>query len=255
MTVYRFRLLRYAPNRVAEEFYNLALLLYSGEGRLLDARFAPDFQRLRCHPLADLPYLRELRKEFDERRLAGEAFTGYVTALVENLSQGLQITEERAFLGGEALEEMERLAGVFLATPKRREIAAGAPAEGTRRWVLGRMRHCFEIYHLLGRFDADVEVGSCVSPRFRFHLDYAYKPNGHTHYLQGLSAQHDLNDAGRLCFVFDRLRAHQQVRMTAIVGDALPEDTRELLASSQIRPWPVSKLDELALAVREELGL
>jgi hypothetical protein len=39
------------------------------------------------------------------------------------------------------------------------------------------------------------------------------------------------------------------------VADSLPEDTRALLESSRIRPWPVSKLDDLALEIRQDLGL
>ena len=70
-----------------------------------------------------------------------------------------------------------------------------------------------------------------------------------------MSQQHDLADATRLCFLFDRIRARAPSQMTAVVGDALAEDTRLLLDSSHIRPWPVSQLADLALAVREELRL
>jgi len=44
-------------------------------------------------------------------------------------------------------------------------------------------------------------------------------------------------------------------QLTAVVADALPEDTRALLESSQIHPWPVSKLHELAETVRNDLRL
>ena len=96
-----------------------------------------------------------------------------------------------------------------------------------------------------------------MSPRFSFHLDYAYRPNGRTHYIHALSLHHDMSDAPRLCFVFDRIRAQRgdAVALTAVVDDSLPTDTRELLGSSLIRPYPVSKVDELAMAVRGELGL
>ena len=252
---YRFRLLRYAPNRLSEEFYNVAALLYDDQGLLLEARFAPDFVRLRSNPLADLRFLVMLKEDFESRRLLGEGFSEYVERLQQDLSQGLQISEEKVFLGGEAAGEIERLARTYLATLHRPEGRAAGFEPGSRRWVQSRLRDTFQLYHLTGRLDAGVPVGSFVSPRFSFQIDYGYKPNGETRYIHALSARNDLTDAGRLCFVFDRIRARQPSQMTAVVGDALPADTRELLESSRIRPWAVSKLDDLALAVRDELGI
>ena len=255
MSAYKFQLLRYAPNRLSEEFYNIALFLYGTEGGLVDARFAPDFLRLRCNPLADLRFLQMLKEDFEDRRLTGEHFSQFVEDLKLNLSQGLQVTEEKFFLGGEVAAEMGRLARTYLATPRRREVPATETAPGTRRFILSRMRETFRLYHLDDRLDADVAVGAYVSPRFTYRIDYAYKPNGLTKYLHALSERHDLADASRLCFVFDRIRAQAPSELTAVVADSLPGDTHSLLQSSQIRAWPVSRLDDLAMAVREELGM
>lgn len=254
-SLYRFRLLRYAPNRISDEFYNVAVLLYDGEGRLLDARFAPDFVRLRCNPLADVEYLHALRGEFEDRRLAGEGFSRYVTDLVQNQSQALHVSEERAFLGGQPLEEVERLVQTYLVTPRRGRLRSLEAPSGTRRWVLARMRETFRAYQLTEHLQSDVAVGPFVSPRFSFQIDYAYRPNGLTHYLHALSARHDVTDASRLCFVFDRIRLQTPAQLTAVVTDAFPPDTHELLDSSHIRSWPVSKLEELAREVQQDLGL
>ncbi len=54
MNGYQFQLLQYMPNLVSGEHVNIGVLLYNKEGRLLEARFARDFQRLRGHPLADM---------------------------------------------------------------------------------------------------------------------------------------------------------------------------------------------------------
>lgn len=254
-SVYKFQLLRYAPNRLSEEFYNVAILLYGADGRLADARFTPDFLRLRCHPLADLDFLHQLKDDFERHRLQGEGFSEYVDELRQNLSQGLQVSEGKPFLGGEAAQEIERLCQTYLATPRPEEARPVEAAPGTRRWILDRLRETFGVYHLLDRLETDVAVGGYVSPRFSFHVDYAYKPNGQTHFIHALSLHRDLADASRLCFLFDRLRTQAAATMTAVVADALPEDTSLLLQSSQIRPWPVSRLDDLALAIRQDLGL
>jgi hypothetical protein len=255
MSVYHFQLLRYAPNRLAEEFYNVAVLLHDAEGRLVDARFTPDFTRLRCHPLADLPLVERLKEEFENRLLAGEGFAEFVGELTQNLSQALQLSERRAFLGGETQEAMERLVRTYLATPRRSEVRPPETLPGTRRWIHQRLHHTFEQHHLLERLEAAAPVGVHVSPRFSFQMDYAYRPNGQTRYVHALSLRHDLNDAARLCFVFDRVRAQTDAALTAVVDDALPDDTRGLLESSRIRPWEVSRVEDLALAVRGELGL
>ncbi len=253
--LFRCRLLRYCPNRLSEEFYNIGLLLYAPDGKLLDAQFSPDFTRLRCNPAADLTFLKVLREDFENRRLAGEDFSHYIEDLCQNLSQGLQLSDDKSFLGDDPVREMERLSRTYLSTPRRSEIHPVESRPGTRRWVLARMRETFRLYHLTERLQSEVEVGRYVSPRFSFQMDYAYKPNGLTHYLHALSLHHDTVDAGRLCFVFDRLRSRAAAQMTAVVADALPADTLALLESSQIRSWAVSKLDDLALAVRSELGL
>ncbi len=253
---YRFELLRYAPNRLSGEFYNIAVLVYGEDGRLLEGRFAPDLVRLRCHPLADLPYLEALRAEFEQRRREG--FARYIEELKKNLSASLELSDPAYFVASgdrDMAAEMERLVRTYLATPRRSEVRAAEPAPDTRRWIRARMRDTFALYHVLDRLDADVEVGGYVSPRFSFHIDYASKPNGKAHYFHALSLQHDVTDASRLCFVFDRLRARLPCAMTAVVADAFPDDTRALLASSEIRPWPVSQLQELALGLRQELGL
>jgi hypothetical protein len=252
----KYELLRYFPNRLSEEFCNVAVFLYGAGGVFLDACFAPDFARLRSNPLADLAYLGALKAEFENRRLDGEGFSAYVEDLKLNLSQGLQLSNERFFLGaGDQMEEMARLARTYLATPRRSEVRPVEPAPDTRRFIRGRMRDTFQLYHLLDRLQSDVAVGAYVSPRFSFQVDFAYKPNGRLRYFQALSRQHDLGDASRLCFVFDRIRAQVPASMTAVTADSLPEDTRALLGSSHIEPWPVSRLDELALRVRDELGL
>ena len=253
--LFKFQVIRYSPNRLSEEFYNLAVLLYGPDGKLVDARFTPDFKRLRCHPLADLEFLDRLKDEFEARLLEGEGFLAYIDELRRNLSQGLHLSEERAFLGGDTREEVERLVRTYLATPKRSEVRREPERPGTRARIRERMRETFDLYKLLPHLQVEAPVGSFVSPRFSFEMDYAYRVNGRTHYIHAVSLHHDMNDAPRLCFVFDRIRSQAEAALTAVVHDDLPDDTGQLLESSQIRRCLVSKLDQFALDIREDLGL
>lgn len=121
------------------------------------------------------------------------------------------------------------------------------------------MDETFRRYRLLSgprglRSDAEVNYGG---PRLRFRFDYGYPPNGAAKYLHGVALRNDLNDAQKLCFVIERLRSisGSPVALTAVIDDALPQETRDLLAASDVAVHEASRLDELALAVRSELGL
>ena len=161
---YRFQVLRYVPNLVSGEYFNIGLRLYDSENHLIDARFTEDFRRLRCHPLAELDYLEALRNEFEEKRLLGEGFSEYVSGLGEHLSGGLELTDARAFWGADAEGEIERLRQSFLVTPSRQEIH-GAETEAlpaTRRALRRQMQQAFERYHLIGSgLDTRVSVSLC----------------------------------------------------------------------------------------------
>jgi hypothetical protein len=179
---YRFELLRYVPNVVAGEVFNIGVLLYDDAGRLLDARFAQEFRRLRCHPLVDLDYLHALRNEFEERRLHGEGFSAYVAELKKNLSNSLQISNPAAFRGENAVAEIERLFASYVATPAPagREADEQEPQPGSRRALRRRMDNVFRSYHLFANGDRlrkDVKV-NYGSARLQFSFDYAYVPHG-----------------------------------------------------------------------------
>ena len=256
---YRFQVLRYVPNLVSGEYFNIGLLLRDGENQLIDARFAADFRRLRCHPLAELDYLEALRNEFEEKRLLGEGFSEYVQGLGEHLSAGLELTDSRVFWGGDAEGEIERLRQSFLVTPSRQEVD-GADTEalpGTRRALRRQMEQVFRRYHLIGGgLHGQVSV-PYAGPRLTFTFDYGYQPNGAARYVHALALRNNVSDASKLCFVFERLRGREREspELTAVLDDLFPDDTRELLESSAIETLPASRLDELALSIRGGLGM
>lgn len=257
---YSFQLLRYVPNVVAEEFFNIGLLLRGPDNKVLDARFASDFSRLRCHPLVEMPYLEALRDEFEEHRLAGEGFMPYLDELGKNLSTTLEITEPRALWGRDGLAEMERLFETYVATatPLQDSDAGGSPAPGTRAALRRRMDDVFRRHYLLEgsrALKADESV-AYAGPRRRFTFDYSYQPNGVTNYIHGVARRNEANDAEKLCFVLQRLAdANQAVSLTVVLDEGVPNDTVELLESSGAGVRPLAALDELAIEIRQDLGL
>jgi hypothetical protein len=214
---------------------------------------------LRCHPLADFEYIEALRSEFEESRLLGENFSAYSRELQRDLAATLQVSDQRSFWGGEAGVEMERLYRDYVATPPGFVKDAAAAAGGTRRALRQQMESVFERHHLFGggrRLRRDVKVPYGAG-RLQFTFDYSYPPNGASRYLHGVALRNDLQEASKLCFVLERLRAREEqgVTLAAVVEDGVPPDTLELLASSNIQAWKSSGLEDLALAIRGDLGL
>ena len=260
MTRYSFQLLRYVPNIVSGEFVNIGLLLFDRDERLIGARFAPDFRRLRCNPSVDHHYLECLRQEFEQKLLLGEGFTPYVEGLRADLSNTLQLSDRQVFDGSEAAAEVERLTNVYLATPRREELE-GEPREprpGTRQAVRRHVEESFLRHALFGddRMRKQVSV-SYAGPRLRFTFDYSYRPNGVVKYVHALALRNDVSDASKLCFAFERMRtaAAEPSELTAVVDDAFPDDTRELLQSSSVETCVVSKLDQMAYSIRREMRI
>jgi hypothetical protein len=257
---YRFELLRYVPNVVAGEAFNIGVLLYDGAGRLLDARFAQEFRRLRCHPLVDFDYLNALRNEFEDRRLTGEGFSDYVAGLKKNLSNSLQISDATALRGENAVAEIERLFSSYVATPVPAGAEAGEtePQPGSRRALKRRIDDAFRSHHLFANGDRlrrDVRV-SYGSARLQFSFDYAYQPNGASRYVHGLALNEEIHRAEKLCFVYDRLRGREPgTGLTVVLDDGVEDDLKLLLLSSHATTCEIGRVDELALAIRNEMGL
>jgi hypothetical protein len=257
---FQFELLRYFPNAVSGEFYNIGIFLFDDAGRVVGARFAEELRRLRCHPLAELDYLESLRGEFEEHRLLGEDFSEYLRELRKNLSETLQISPSKTVLAADSETEIERLYQTYVADPIAEKQGAEAEdaAPGTRRALRRRMEQTFQRYHLFAngnrlRRDARVSYGGA---RLQFTFDFSYPPNGTARYIHGIALRNDIDDATRLCFVRERLRSRgEDVAVTAVLDDETLADTRDLLAGSEIASWDASRLDELAMEIRRDLGL
>ena len=257
---YGYRLLRYAPAALSEEFYNLAVMLLDGEGRILDARFAPDLRRMQCNPAVEMEFLNRFKAEFEERLLMGEGFSEYVAELSRNLSNSLMLSDEKRFFGGEPAVEIERLAAAYVATPRPlSEDRERSPAAGSRAALRRRLDQAFEAYRLFGE-GRGVERGRRVvygDGGLEFTFDYGYeRAGGGSRLIHALSRRGEMNEASRLCLVYDRLRGGESngADLTAVYGEPPANETAALLRSSRIESWDVAKADELAERARVELG-
>ena len=262
MSRYSFQLLRYVPNLVSDEHFNIGVFLSNDEGQVLDARFASDFQRLRCHPQADMAYLEALRNKFADRHLLGEGFSHYADDLRKNLSTTLQVSDPKTFWGRDAAYEIERLYHAYVETPRPEPPAEEqGPAPGTRAHLLGRMEGVFRRYGLVGNGrglhrKARVTYGA---PGYQFIFDYAYPPNGVNRYVHGLALLHAEGDAQKLRGVYQDLTRLQDtgVKLAVIVDDGVAAQVVQYLKGEhqEITTHPAAELDTLAQQIRADLGL
>ncbi|MDA0203732.1 MAG: DUF3037 domain-containing protein [Acidobacteria bacterium] len=255
MPAYRFQLLRYAPT-LSGEFYNVAVVLYDATGRIVDARFASAFDRMRCNPAVELRVLEALRNEFEEQRLLGEGFHAYLNVLSKNLSDSLEITDQKPFEGGDAAGELDRLVATYLATPSGLTTANGQSAATGRRAVRLLMANTFERHGILSpdlvREGIDVPY---AGTRLVFRFDFGYEPRGEQKLLHALGGRGAVQEATRLGFVMDRLRDREPKRsLTAVYEEGLVDEALELLELSAIPSVPVSELEPLATRIRDELS-
>ncbi|MFZ0882509.1 MAG: DUF3037 domain-containing protein, partial [Candidatus Acidiferrales bacterium] len=121
----RYRILRYVPNLVRDEWVNVGVLLEEARGSRRAVRLIEqpgEFARVRrLHPDADEDYLRALAPEFDAR-LRGPAreVTSYLDKLDQNLSNVLQLSPPRGLLADNFDAELDRLYREQVTPPARR---------------------------------------------------------------------------------------------------------------------------------------
>lgn len=260
MAQYSYRLLRYAPNLVSGEFYNIAVVLYDREGRIVDARFTPDFRRMRCNPAASIPELELIRNEFEDRRLLGENFSGYLEQLLEHASNTIQLAGASAVICEDPTVEIERVVERCLATPAGLEVGSAerAPRPGGRRMVRLRATEAFARQGLFRnghgmRRDIEVRYGAS-GLSFAFDFQYRTTEERFVHALGLRSAE---AEAARLSFVMQQYRtlSKSDAGLTVVAEDALGDDVRDLLAHQGIGAVDLSAIDGYAASIKAELGL
>src|SRR5277367_578992 len=194
-TTLRYRVLRYTPNLVRDEWVNIGILLEEVDGVRHGARHEIRYEaRLisepgelarvrRLHPSADEELLRSLPVEF-ESRLAEppEDVRKYFDKLELTLSNVIQFSPQRAVLTEDFDAEMDRLYRDHVTPPAR--LRAGI-VESTRAWIRERLRDVFRRHRLSAKLEKNIRVEQFTQPGDPLKLDYAYQ-NGVRGYLHSI---------------------------------------------------------------------
>ena len=267
-----FQLIRYVPDPVRNEFVNIGVLLRTSGGEQSVLRFTRDWSRVRClDPDADTEMLEALEIEIGHRLRAQPAdHSKPIIALLEgSLSNGVQITEAKAYLAETFLTGVEDLMRWYVDRPRRER----SKQHVGRTAVLAAMRKSFEDAGVWTLMWKQIPAAIYTRPGDPLRIDCGYS-NGVLKMFQAISLETNADDAKLLAFAAPRLTAgaerkeKRQLVLTAIIepivwpaGDSEPSEersvlydyARETMEEHDIRVMTTSELPQLAQTAREEL--
>jgi len=265
-----FRLLRYVPDAVRNEYVHIGVILREqGSQEPAQVHFTRDWRRVRClDPEADTALLEGMESEL-RRRFQAEPDGNLMRLLAESLSLNVQMTEQKAYLAESLPAGMEELMRLYVEPPHRER----APRLSGRAAIQARMRTEFEragVWELLRKRIAASEY---TRPGDPLRIDLGYRPNGLIRMFHAVSLEPGVEMAKVLAFSAAGLRAGVErvekagLELTAViepaarlgVSDEEPERLEiyrfgvETMEENQIRVLTTSDLGRVAETARREL--
>lgn len=215
-----YRILRYSPNLVRDEWVNIGVLLFdpgTGERRLRLIEEQEEYYRVkRLHRDADEAVLRDLRGGLEERFVAAgngqEAgpvpATGALVELLkkwdEVLSNTVQLAPPKGVVAKDLDAELERLYADHVAVPRP---AARAGTAGTRPQMRAYCQQVFRQARIWDRLEKFVPVAEFTFPGDPMKMDYSYRRNGARGFLHTLSVTRAPGAAKELAYTAGRIAA------------------------------------------------
>lgn len=258
----RYRVLRYTPNLIRDEWVNVGVLLEEIGGaasrravRLIeeDAEIA---RVRRLHPGADENLLRALPADFDARLRSPEAAAD-LEKLDQTLSNVLQFSPARALLAEDFDAELERLYRERVARPPARR---GGIVESTREWIRARLHDVFYRHRILGKLERGLRVEEFTQPGDPMRLDYGYRYNGTRGYLHPVALGRDPVQAKVLAYTAEQIRRQvAKAEFTAITeAEPAPDNRRHqfvsrLFEAQAISIVPLNRIERFAEDLRVRL--
>ena len=240
-----YRVLRYSPNLVRDEWVNIGVLLFetqTGERRLRLLESQDEFARVRrLHPAADEELLRGLRDDLEDRfqrASTGPDNGGWQKLLAkwdDTLSNALQLAPQKGVFAADLDAELERLYADHVA-PQRAASRVGAP--GSRATMRGYCGQVWKLARLWDRLDKSVRVAEFTLPGDPMRVDYSYRRNGTRGYVQTLSVSRAPADCKMYAYTAARIaaRAPFASEFAAVTDVALrPENARHRFVRDTLR--------------------
>jgi hypothetical protein len=256
----RYRILRYTPNLLRDEWVNIGVLLEETDRprramRVIEEEHLGRVRRL--HPEADLDLLRGLPAEFSTR-LGGPAgrVEGEIRKLTDTLSNGVQFGPAKGLLAGDFDAELNRLYDEQVAPIAR---ARGGFAENARSWLRSRLRDVFRRHRILGKVKENVRVEEFTHPGDTFKFDYGYQ-NGVEGYVQSVLLARDMLQSKALTYTAEHIRRRKPAAEFTAITDTAPTPGNlrhdfllRLFAEQNIRVVPMPSVEKFAEELRLRL--
>src|SRR5229473_1288908 len=233
-----YRILRYTPNLVRDEWVNIGVLLFdpgTGERRLRLIEEQEEYNRVRrLHPQADETLLRALRDDLEDRFQSVSANgsnggTAHWQQLLgkwdDTLSNALQLAPQKGAFADDLDAELERLYADHVAM-QRPASRVGAP--GSRAQMRSYCSQVFRQARLWERIEKSVRVSEFTFPGDPMRIDYSYRRNGTRGSVQNLSVTRAPADAKLLAYTAERITAKAALKTEfAAVTDVALEGGNE----------------------------
>jgi hypothetical protein len=269
-----FQLIRYVPDPVRNEFVNIGVLLRGSTGEQSALRFTRDWARVLClDPDADTQMFEALEIEIGQRLRSQPAdHPKPIIALLEgSLSNGVQITETKAYLVESFVAGLEDLMRLYVDTPRRER----KQRRGGRAAIVAAMRTHFEaagVWTLMRKHIAAANYTQLGDP---LRIDCGYR-NGVVKMFQAISLEAGVDEAKLLAFAAPGLYVgvkrveNAKLELTAIIepigwpeGDNEPDEERgarykfasQTLERRRIRVLTTDQLADVAQTARVDLKL
>ncbi|MGB6877820.1 MAG: DUF3037 domain-containing protein [Candidatus Acidiferrales bacterium] len=215
-----YRVLRYTPNLIRDEWVNVGILLEDPRKQVARARLIEDDAEIlrvrRLHPNADDALLRALPAAFQAELAATGASAVWIEKMEQTLSDTLQLSPRKAVMSEDFDAELERLYHNHVAAPAR--TGRGAMIlENTRAWIRLKLNDVFRRHRILAKMEKSVRAEQFTQPGDPLRIDYGYRYNGTRGYVQALSLARDPAQAKVLGYTAECIRArHAHSEISAI---------------------------------------
>ncbi|MFI5092376.1 MAG: DUF3037 domain-containing protein [Candidatus Acidiferrum sp.] len=215
-----YRILRYSPNLVRDEWVNIGVLVFdpqTGERRLRLIEEQEEYTRVRrLHPEADERVLRGLRADLEDRLESARSSNGQDVGVQElldkwdnTLANVLQLAPQKGDLVGDLDAELERLYADHVAVPR---LPARVGAPGSRAQMRSYCAQVFRQAHLWDRIQKSVRASEFTFPGDPMRIDYSYRRNGTRGFLHMLSISRSPGDAKGLAYTAERIAAKSALK-------------------------------------------
>lgn len=242
---FAYRILRYAPNLVRDEWVNIGVLLFdpeTGERRLRIIEEQEEFARLRrLHPAADEELLRRLRDDLEDRLQSAPSvlpegdWQRMLAKWDDTLSHALQLAPQKGLLAGDLDEEMDRLYGDHVA-PQRAALRVGAP--GSRATIRSYCAQVWKQARLWERLEKSARIAEFTFSGDPSRIDYAYRRDGTRGFVQTLSVSRSPQECKAFAYNAARIATKAPYRSEfAAVTDVplLAENERHCFVRNTLR--------------------